>query len=207
VLNNCNRIIAEQLLGESGVFGPAMHAAGGREQFRQLSACFVAQRDKAFQQGLEKLGWTVGRNLQIDYRWGISDSERATVATAELLKLAPDVILAYSVSAVRAAQEATRTIPIVFTSVSEPIALGFVASLDHPGGNTTGFTNFEPSVGGKWLELLKEIAPPSTRVAVMFNPVSTAITHQFVRIRHPMVDPAANRFFAEQVPAIVWRAR
>jgi putative ABC transport system substrate-binding protein len=87
--------------------------------------------------------------IQIDYRWGVSDPERARAATAELLSLAPDLILAHSVPAVQAAQQATRTVPIVFTAVSEPVAQGFIASLAHPGANTTGFTNLEPSVGGK----------------------------------------------------------
>jgi putative tryptophan/tyrosine transport system substrate-binding protein len=129
-------------------------------------------RVTAFQQGLENLGWKVGRNLAIDYRWGVSGDERAPAAAAELLRLAPDLILANGVSAVRAAQQATRTVPIVFTGASEPVALGLVASLARPGGNTTGFTNLEPSVGGKWVELLKEIAPSVTRVALIFNPAS-----------------------------------
>jgi putative tryptophan/tyrosine transport system substrate-binding protein len=129
-------------------------------------------RVTAFQQGLENLGWTVGRNLAIDYRWGVSSDERARASAAQLLRLAPDLILANGVSAVRAAQQATRTVPIVFIGASEPVALGLVASLARPGGNTTGFTNLEPSVGGKWVELLKEIAPSVTRVALIFNPAS-----------------------------------
>jgi putative tryptophan/tyrosine transport system substrate-binding protein len=137
-------------------------------------------RITAFQQGLEKLGWTVGRNLAIDYRWGISDPEQARAASTELLNLAPDLILANAASAVRGAQQVTRTVPIVFTGVSEPVAQGFVTSLARPGGNTTGFTNLEPSVAGKWVELLKEIAPRITRVAVMFNPASTSIAAQFI---------------------------
>jgi ABC-type uncharacterized transport system substrate-binding protein len=119
--------------------------------------------------------------VQIDYRWGVSGPERAQAAIGELLTLAPDLILSHSVSATRAAQQATRTVPIVFTAVSEPMALGFVASLARPGGNITGFSNLEPSVGGKWLELLKEIAPHTNRVAIMFNPSSTGIAAQFVR--------------------------
>jgi putative ABC transport system substrate-binding protein len=122
-------------------------------------------RVAAFQQSIEKLGWTIGRNVLIDYRWYMGDDERARAAIADLLGLSPDVILAHSVGAVRAAQQATRTVPIVFTAVSEPVAQGFVAGLAHPGANITGFTNLEPSVGGKWLELLKEIAPRVTRVA------------------------------------------
>jgi putative tryptophan/tyrosine transport system substrate-binding protein len=127
-------------------------------------------RVAAFREGLQKLGWRVGGNLQIDYRWGTSNDERARAAAGELLKLAPDVMLANSSVALRAVQQATRSVPIVFTTVIEPVAQGFVASLAHPGGNTTGFSYLESSVGGKWLDLLKEIAPRVTRVAFMFNP-------------------------------------
>ena len=125
-------------------------------------------RVAAFHQGLEQLGWTVGRNLQIDYRWGMNDVERAGAATAELLRLTPDVVLANGVPGLRAMQQATRTVPIVFAGVSDPIALGFVQSLARPGGNITGFTLLEPSLGAKWLEILKEIAPRVTRVAARF---------------------------------------
>jgi ABC-type uncharacterized transport system substrate-binding protein len=126
----------------------------------------------AFREGLQKLGWKIGDNLQIDYRWGTSNDERARAAAAELLRLAPDVILANSTVALRAVQQATRTVPIVFTTVIEPVAQGFVASLAHPGANITGFSYLEPSVGGKWLDLLKEVAPRVTRVAFLFNPDS-----------------------------------
>jgi len=119
---------------------------------------------------LQELGWTVGRNLRIDYRWAIGDLERTRVDAAELLRLAPDVILAVASPALATVQKATRTIPVVFVAVSEPVAQGFIQSLAHPGGNITGFTNLEPTFGGKWLELLKEIAPLVTRGAIMFNP-------------------------------------
>ena len=195
------------MLGGAAFAWPLAARAQQGDRVRRVGALmFTIESDPmsktrvvAFQQNLENLGWKVGRNLQIDYRWGISDIERAKAATAELLKLAPDVILAYSVSAVRAAQQATRTVPIVFTSVSEPIALGLVASLGRPGGNTTGFANLEPSVGGKWLELLKEIAPHSRRVAVMFNPSSTAIAPQFVS----SVEAAAPKFALQMIEAPV----
>ena len=131
-------------------------------------------RVTAFQQGLEILGWTIGRNLAIDYWWGVSSDERARAAVTQLLRLAPDLILANGVSAVRAAQQATRTVPIVFTGASEPVAVGLVASLARPGGNITGFANLEPSVGGKWVELLKEIAPGIRRAALIFNPSSSS---------------------------------
>jgi putative ABC transport system substrate-binding protein len=139
-----------------------------------------AVRVAALKQGLEKLGWTVGRNLLIDYRWGVSNVEQARTAASELLDLSPDVIVANAVSSARGAQLATRIIPIIFVGVSEPVAQGLVASLAQPGGNTTGFTNFEPSIGGKWAELLKQIAPVM-RVAVIFNPASTSVATQFIR--------------------------
>src|SRR4030088_1475781 len=112
----------------------------GREGHQQAGS-----RITAFQQGLEKLGWAVGRNLAIDYRWSASAFERARAAATELLSLAPDLIVANALSAARAAQQVTRTVPIVFRGVSEPVAQGLVASLARPGGNTTGFTNLEPS--------------------------------------------------------------
>jgi putative tryptophan/tyrosine transport system substrate-binding protein len=125
----------------------------------------------AFREGLEKLGWKVGGNLKIDYRWGVSTEERARAAATELLALAPDVMFANTTTLpLRAAQQATGTVPIVFTTIMEPVGQGFVASLARPGGNTTGFSYLEVSVGGKWLNLLKEIAPHITRVACMFNP-------------------------------------
>ncbi len=124
-------------------------------------------------ESLEKLGWAVGRNLAIEYRLGVNDLEQARSAVAQILRLTPDVILADGGPALTAAQQATRTMPIVFTGVSEPVERGFVASLARPGGNSTGFTNLETTMGGKWVELLKEIAPRVTRVATLFNPAST----------------------------------
>jgi putative ABC transport system substrate-binding protein len=124
----------------------------------------------AFRNELQKHGWRVGDDLQIDVRWGTSDDERARIAVAELLKLNPDLIFANSTVSLRAAQQATRTLPIVFTTVIDPVGQGFVASLAHPGGNTTGFSYLEPSVGGKWLDVLKQTAPRVNHVAFMFNP-------------------------------------
>src|SRR5262249_11751047 len=107
-------------------------------------------RSVALQQGLEKLGWTIGRNVQIDYHWGIRDVEKAQAAIAELLALAPDVIIASTSQTVAALQQTTVTVPIVFTGTYEPVAQGFVRSLAHPGGNITGFTNVEATIGAKW---------------------------------------------------------
>jgi putative ABC transport system substrate-binding protein len=135
----------------------------------------------SFEQGLSRLGWTVGRNLEIDYRWNMTETEKARVAVADLLALAPDVLLANGTQALAAAQQFTRTVPILFTAVSEPVGQGFVASLARPGGNITGFTNLEPTVAAKWVELLKEIAPRTSRITVIFNPGTSPFTMLFYR--------------------------
>jgi putative ABC transport system substrate-binding protein len=127
-------------------------------------------RMAAFQQELAHLGWEVGRNLAIEYRWAMGRAELARAAAAELLSLAPDMLVVNPVVGLAALQQATRTMPIVFVIVSEPVAQGFVSSLARPGGNITGFSYLEPTIGSKWLELLKQIAPQITRVAVMLNP-------------------------------------
>jgi putative ABC transport system substrate-binding protein len=137
----------------------------------------------AFARGLQELGWIEGRNIQIDYRWGGGDLDRVRRYAAELVALAPDVILVTSGSALAALQNATRTVPIVFASVSDPVGAGYVASLARPGGNTTGFTLFEYSISGKWLELLKQIAPAMTRAAVIRDPSITSGTGQFAAIQ------------------------
>jgi putative tryptophan/tyrosine transport system substrate-binding protein len=122
----------------------------------------------AFEQGMRELGWAVGRNLQIDYRWAAGDPDRFSKYAAELVALAPDVVLAASgTPLVVALQQATSTVPIVFVGVADPVGAGLVESLARPGGNATGFTNYEYSMSGKWIELLKEIAPRVTRAAVV----------------------------------------
>ena len=121
----------------------------------------------AFAQGLQQAGWAVGQNIRIDYRWGAGNADTMRKHAAELVALAPDVILAHSSAAVAPLLQASRTIPIVFTLVADPVGAGYVSSLARPGGNVTGFTNFEYSIGGKWLELLKEIAPNVKRAAVL----------------------------------------
>jgi len=127
-------------------------------------------RATAFRQGLEKRGWTIGRNLQIDYHWGAGDADWMRSAVQQLLRPTPDVILANGGQAAGAAQRATRTVPDIFIAGGDPVAAGYVQSLARPGGNLTGFTVIEPSLGPKMLELLKEIAPPVSRVAIMLNP-------------------------------------
>jgi putative ABC transport system substrate-binding protein len=127
-------------------------------------------RIAAFLQGLGELGWIVGRNVRIDYRWGAADLERYHVIAAELIALSPDVVLGLGYSIVSALQKATRSVPIVFASVTDPVGGGLVASLARPGGNATGFVTSEFGFAGKWLELLKEVAPRVTRVAVLRDP-------------------------------------
>src|SRR5262249_24060158 len=121
----------------------------------------------AFHQGLQQLGWTVGRNVQIDYRWGAGDAGAFHRYAEELLALAPDVILTSGTPSVQAIQKVTGTVPIVFALVADPVGAGLVESLARPGGNITGFTPMVYCIGAKWLELLKEIAPRVTRVAVL----------------------------------------
>ena len=137
----------------------------------------------AFVQSLQKLGWTVGRNLRIDNRWSGGDAERARKYAAELVALAPNVILAAGGRMLGPLQQATRTIPIVFVQVADAVGGGFVKSLAKPGGNATGFTNFEFDISTKWLELLKQIAPRMTRTAVLRDPNNPSGTGQFGAIQ------------------------
>jgi putative ABC transport system substrate-binding protein len=133
----------------------------------------------AFIQALAGLGWTDGRNVRMDLRWGGSDTNRIRALAQELVSLQPDIILAHGTPATVALQRETRTIPIIFVSVADPVANGIVARLDRPSGNITGFANYEATLGGKWLELLSEIAPGLKRAAIMFNP-DTAPVSAFV---------------------------
>jgi putative ABC transport system substrate-binding protein len=140
-------------------------------------------RQKAFVQGLQALGWSEGRDVQIDTRWGGGDADQFRKYAAELVALQPDVLFATSGATMPALMQATRTVPIVFVQVPDPVGSGFVASLARPGGNATGFTVFDFSLSGKWLEVLKEIAPSVTRVAVLRDPADPAGTGQFGAIQ------------------------
>jgi putative tryptophan/tyrosine transport system substrate-binding protein len=124
----------------------------------------------AFREGLRKLGWMEGRNSEIDIRWAAADVELMKRFAKELVTLQPDLILTSSTPATAAMLQQTRTIPIIFVLVADPVGSGFVASLPRPGGNATGFTPIVGSLGGKWVELLKEIAPRVARVTLLFNP-------------------------------------
>jgi putative tryptophan/tyrosine transport system substrate-binding protein len=125
---------------------------------------------QAFRLGLRELGWREGENLQIDYRWGAGDIEQIRASAKDLVALRPDLILANTTPVTRALQRETSSIPIVFAIVSDPVGDGLVASLARPGGNITGFINYEASMAGKWLELLKQIAPAAKRAALVYNP-------------------------------------
>jgi putative tryptophan/tyrosine transport system substrate-binding protein len=140
-------------------------------------------RMAGFLQVLQQLGWTEGRNLRIDIRWASADADLYRKYAAELVALTPDVILATASPTVAALQAATRTVPIVFAHAVDPVGAGFVDSLARPGGNATGFTLFEYSMSAKWLELLKEIAPRVTRVAVLRDPATAAGTGQLGAIQ------------------------
>jgi len=138
---------------------------------------------EAFRQGLQQLGWIDGRNVQIDARFGEGDSVRIRKYAAELVALSPDVILATGSFTTQFLLQETRTVPIIFTVVPDPVGSGFVESLAHPGGNASGFMQFEYNLSGKWLELLKQIAPNVTRTAIIWDPTSTAGIGQFAVIQ------------------------
>jgi putative tryptophan/tyrosine transport system substrate-binding protein len=152
----------------------------------------------AFTQGLAGLGWTDGRNVRIDLRWSGVDPTRMGALAKELVGLQPDVILAGSTATTVAVQRETRTIPIVFAALTDPVATNVVARLDRPEGNTTGFVNLEASVGGKWLELLSEIAPGLKRAAIMFDP--DTVTASFFL---PSLETAARSLKVDPIPVPV----
>jgi putative tryptophan/tyrosine transport system substrate-binding protein len=179
------------LLGGAAVAWPLAARAQQPDRVRRIGVLMNIAADDpdspirlaALLQGLQQLGWTVGQNIQIDYRWGGGSAELMRKYAVELVALAPDVILAHSSAAVAPLLEATRTVPIVFAVVADPVGAGYVESLARPGGNATGFTNFEYTIAGKWLELLKDVAPGVTRAAVLRESAIAAGPAQFGAIR------------------------
>jgi putative ABC transport system substrate-binding protein len=156
-------------------------------------------RFTAFLQGLQQLGWTDGRNVRIDTRWGTNNADRGRYA-AELIALTPEVILASTTPSMVALQQSTRTVPVVFVNVADPVGAGFVESLARPGGNATGFTVYDYSLSGKWLELLKQIAPSVTRAAVIRDAANPAGIGMFA-----VIQSAASSFGVELSPLVVAR--
>ena len=179
------------LLGGAAAMWPVAAFAQQAERVRRVAVLMPLAADDpqslrrltAFVQGLQQLGWTDGRNVRIDVRWAAGDPDRFRRYAAELVGLAPDVILAAAVSSMMPLQQATRSVPLVFVQVTDPVGAGFVASLARPGGNATGFTLFEFGVSAKWLELLKEVAPRLTRVAVLRDPSSSTGIGQFAAMQ------------------------
>jgi putative ABC transport system substrate-binding protein len=170
----------------------AARAEQQTERVRRIGILMNTQADDpmgqtrvaTFQQALQELGWTEGKNLRVDYRWR---GARIASTAAELVKLAPEVIVAAGTSNLAAVQQASRTLPIVFVTVTDPVGSGFVTSLARPGGNATGFTTFEYSMSGKWLELLKQIAPGVMRAGVLRNPAVASGIGQFSAIQSAAV--------------------
>ena len=179
------------LLGGAAVAWPRAARAEQADRMRRVGVLEARTADDreaqarlaAFLQGLQELGWTDGRNVRIDYRWAAADADRSRTYAAELVAVAPDVILAAGSLSVAALQQTSRTVPIVFVNIIDPVGAGFVARLARPGGNTTGFTSFEYSLSGKWLELLKEITPNLTRIAILRDPAIAAGIGQFAAIQ------------------------
>jgi putative ABC transport system substrate-binding protein len=188
-MNNRRAFIT--LLGGAAAAWPLAARAQQGERVRRIGVLMsLAADDKqgqarlaAFLQGLQELGWTDGRNVRIDVRWGTGDAGRNRRHALELVELAPDVILASGGSIVGPLLQATSSVPIVFTQTPDPVGAGFVESLARPGGNATGFSIFDYSLGGKWLELLKEVAPRVTRAAVIRDPATPQGIGQFSAIQ------------------------
>jgi putative tryptophan/tyrosine transport system substrate-binding protein len=175
------------LLGGSAIAWPLAARAQQSERMRRIAVLLPATTDDpqyqtwfgAFLQGLQQSGWTIGRNVQIDTRWATANADAVRRNAAELVALAPDVIFANGASTLGPLLNVTRTVPIVFAAVADPVGAGFVHNLARPGGNATGFMAFEYSISTKWLELLKQIAPSVTRVAVLRDSTTTSGIGQF----------------------------
>jgi putative tryptophan/tyrosine transport system substrate-binding protein len=174
-------------LGGAAAAWPLAAWAQQRERMRRIGVLLPATADNAeyqawvgaFLQELAKSGWSIGHNVRIDIRWATDNSDAVRRHAAELAALAPDVVLAPGASTLGPLLQVNRTVPIVFAIVADPVGAGFIDSLARPGGNATGFTSFEYAIGGKWLELLKQIGPDVTRIAILRDPATPSGTGQF----------------------------
>jgi ABC-type uncharacterized transport system substrate-binding protein len=186
------------LLGGAAILGPRAVIAQTTNGVRRVGVLLgIAETDPemparvaAFRQGLEAFGWMQGQNVRLDYRYATGDADRIQMLTEELVGMQPDLIVAHSTPVSTALSRQSRTIPIVFLSVSDPLGSGLVDSLSRPGGNMTGFTNFEFSMGSKWIDTLKEIDRRVERVAVIFNPQTAPYAGHYLR----SVEAAASSF-------------
>jgi putative tryptophan/tyrosine transport system substrate-binding protein len=177
------------LLGGAAAAWPLAARAQQSQRIRRVGVLMAVAESDAdvrsgvaiFQQSLQELGWTGGRNLRIDYRWGDADAARIQALAKELVALQPDVLVAHSTPSAKGLLQATHSIPIVFLTVTDPLGQGLVASLSHPGGNITGFSVFEFSLGTKWVEVLKQIAPGTRRVSAIFNPETAPYYGMYLR--------------------------
>ena len=176
------------LLGSAVVAWPLVARAQHAERMRRIGLLMGTADDReaqarvtAFKQGLQELGWTDGHNIQIEIRFGGADTDRIRADAAELVALAPDVIIGQTTPVIRALRQATSSLPIIMASVNDPVDQGFISSLAHPGGNITGFTFIDFEMVGKWLEILKETAPGVSRALLMFNPDTSP--HYYVYLR------------------------
>ena len=194
------------LVGGAAAAWPVVARAQQPERMRRIGVLMNLAADDpegqarvaAFLQGLQEAGWAVGRNAQVDIRWGMNDAERSRQNATELVALTPDVLFATTFPTVAALQQATRAVPIVFAGVIDPVGAGLVASLARPGGNTTGFAGFEYGLSAKWLELLKQVAPRLTRVAVLRNSLTPVGIGQLAAIQG-----VASSFGVELSPVVV----
>ena len=176
------------LLGGAAVAWPLAARAQQPDRMRRIGVLMgYAESDRegqanvaAFRGGLQKLGWTEGRNIRLDTRWAAAEADLMQRFAKELVALQPDLILTQNTPATAAVLQQTRTIPIIFANVSDPVGSGFVAGLPRPGGNVTGFIDIDASMAGKWLGLLKEVAPRVARVAFLFNPVTAPFAEYYV---------------------------
>jgi putative tryptophan/tyrosine transport system substrate-binding protein len=176
------------LLGGAATAWPLAARAQQGDRVRRIGVLMMyAESDvqgqgfiAVFGEALAKLGWKEGHNLRIEYRWATTDRELIQRSAKELVAIQPDLILSSSTPTTASLQQQTRTIPIIFANIVDPVGSGFVMNLSEPGGNITGFINFEFSMAGKWLELLKEIAPRVTRVAALFNPTAAPYADKYL---------------------------
>jgi putative tryptophan/tyrosine transport system substrate-binding protein len=156
------------------------------------------RRVAALQQGLKELGWTESRNVSIEFRWGTGGAAQMRAFARELIDLKPDLLVGITTPAVAALVQETNTIPILFANIVDPLGRGFVSNMARPGGNVTGFLNFEFSMGGKWLETLKQMAPAVKRAALLFNPDTAPFAGSFVRV----IEDAAPSFGIEPIATV-----